>query len=276
MLEVALLEGESLAAMPPLSHVRRGPLAQPRLSCSHGLMSTQTMPPRAKGTPVGRRVVLGMLGAGAVGIVIGRQATETVSSVVASTAPGLSAVIPATGGFRIYTVTNNYPGVDPNVYRLGVTGNVTNPLSLSLSDIAELPQTQMTKDFQCVTGWRVDDVPWTGVLLSDVLAAAGADLESSALRFYSFDGVYTESLTMEQALRPDVLVASQMWGKPVTREHGGPIRLYVAPMYGYKSLKWMSGIEVVDAVVPGYWEERGYDIDAWVGASNGRNDEPIA
>ena len=81
---------------------------------------------------------------------------------------------------------------------------------------------------------------------------------------------------MEQALRDDVLVASSMYGKPITREHGGPVRLYVAPMYGYKSLKWMSGIEVVDEVIPGYWEVRGYDIDAWVGASNGRSDEPIA
>ena len=125
-------------------------------------------------------------------------------------------------------------------------------------------------------GWRVDDVLWSGVLLSDVLAAAGASTTSSALRFFSFDGAYTESLTMEQALRDDVLVATSMFGEPVTREHGGPVRLYVAPMYGYKSLKWMSGIEVVDDVVPGYWEVRGYDIDAWVGASNGRNDEPIA
>ncbi len=239
-------------------------------------MSTPTTQARAAGSPVGRRVVLGMLGLGAAGVAFGRYATDTVSNVVSATAPGLSAVIPAAGGFRIYTVTNSYPGVDPDVYRLGVYGNVANDLSLSLDDIASLPQTQMTKDFQCVTGWRVDDVPWSGVLLSDVLAAAGADLESSALRFYSFDGAYTESLTMEQALRPDVLVATSMWGKPVTREHGGPVRLYVAPMYGYKSLKWMSGIEVVDAVVPGYWEQRGYDIDAWVGASNGRNDEPIA
>lgn len=220
--------------------------------------------------------MLGMLGLGAAGIAVGRYATEMVSSAVASTVPGLSAVIPATGGFRIYTVTNNYPGVDPKVYRLGVYGKVKTELSLSLDDIAALPQTRMVKDFQCVTGWRVDDVPWSGVLLSNVLAAAGANLESTALRFFSFDGAYTESLTMEQALRPDVLVATAMWDKPVTREHGGPVRLYMAPMYGYKSLKWMSGIEVVDAVVPGYWEQRGYDIDAWVGASNGRNDEAIA
>lgn len=217
-----------------------------------------------------------MLGVGAVGVIFGRQAQQAVTTTVSATAPGLGSVLPAAGGFRIYTVTGGYPAMDPADYRLDVTGNVATPLSLSMNDLASLPQTQMTKDFQCVTGWRVDDVPWSGVLLSDVLAAAGATLTSSALRFFSFDGEYTESLTMEQGLRDDVLVASSMYGKPITREHGGPVRLYVAPMYGYKSLKWMSGIEVVDDVIPGYWEVRGYDIDAWVGASNGRNDEPIA
>ena len=229
-----------------------------------------------QGSPVGRRIVLGMLGLGAVGVLVGRQAQEAITSTVSATVPGLGSIVPAAGGFRIYTVTGGYPAMDPADYRLDVTGNVTTPLSLTMADLADLPQTSMTKDFQCVTGWRVDDVLWSGVLLSDVLAAAGASTTSSALRFFSFDGAYTESLTMEQAVRDDVLVATSMFGEPVTREHGGPVRLYVAPMYGYKSLKWMSGIEVVDEVVPGYWEVRGYDIDAWVGASNGRDDEPIA
>jgi DMSO/TMAO reductase YedYZ molybdopterin-dependent catalytic subunit len=217
-----------------------------------------------------------MLGVGAVGIAVGRPAQEAITSTVNATAPGLGSIIPAAGGFRIYTVTGGYPAMPVDQYRLEVTGAVANPLSLTFDDLAQLPQTQMTKDFQCVTGWRVDDVPWSGVLLRDVLIAAGANTSRTALRFFSFDGAYTESLTMEQALRDDVLVASSMYGKPITREHGGPVRLYVAPMYGYKSLKWMSGIEVVDEVVPGYWEVRGYDIDAWVGASNGRNDDPIA
>jgi DMSO/TMAO reductase YedYZ molybdopterin-dependent catalytic subunit len=65
---------------------------------------------------------------------------------------------------------------------------------------------------------------------------------------------------------------------PLTAEHGGPVRLYVAPMYGYKSLKWLERIEVVDRLPGdgGYWEERGYDIDAWVGASNGGRQDPTA
>ena len=85
------------------------------------------------------------------------------------------------------------------------------------------------------------------------------------MRFTSFDGTYTESLTLDQARRPDVIVAYQIDGKPIATEHGGPVRLYVAPMYGYKSCKWLDGIEVTDQVEPGYWEQFGYDVDAWVG-----------
>jgi DMSO/TMAO reductase YedYZ molybdopterin-dependent catalytic subunit len=96
------------------------------------------------------------------------------------------------------------------------------------------------------------------------------------VRFWSFDGVYTETLTLPQAERDDVLIAHRMLGKPVTREHGGPVRLYVAPMYGYKSLKWLERVEVVRALDhptdPGDWERLGYDVDAWVGASNGLDD----
>ena len=243
-------------------------LAKTRFLCSHRAMES-------KGSPVGRRVILGMLGLGALGVVFGRQLNSVVSDTVASTLPGLGAVIPAAGGFRIYTVTNGYPEMSQADYRLTVGGAVSSPLNLSFADLESLPQTSMTKDFQCVTGWRVDNVPWSGVLMSDLLAVAGAKASATALTIDSFDGAYTESLTMEQAVRPDVLIATSMYGKPVTREHGGPVRLLVAPMYGYKSLKWLSNIDVVDSVIPGYWEQRGYDIDAWVGQSNGRSDEPV-
>jgi DMSO/TMAO reductase YedYZ molybdopterin-dependent catalytic subunit len=134
----------------------------------------------------------------------------------------------------------------------------------------------LTKDFQCVTGWRVPDVAWKGVKVADLLESAGVQPGAAAIRLFSFDGVYTESLTLEQARRDDVLVVYEMEGAPVSRAHGGPVRLLMAPMYGYKSIKWLDRIEVVDEVVPGYWEERGYDIDAWVGTSNGRDDAPVS
>ncbi len=233
-------------------------------------------PTTEPGTPIGRRVVLGMVGLGAAGVVAGKWLSDGVSAVVGATAPGLAGVLPAAGGFRIYTVTSGYPTVEPAAYRLDVTGLVQNEMSLSLDDLAELPQTQITKDFQCVTGWRVQDVPWSGVLLRDLLDRAGPDPDGAALRFTSFDGVYTESLTLEQGMRDDILIATTMYGQPIEVKHGAPVRLYVVPMYGYKSLKWLSGIEVTRTVVPGYWEDLGYDVDAWVGASNGRSDEPVA
>jgi DMSO/TMAO reductase YedYZ molybdopterin-dependent catalytic subunit len=76
-------------------------------------------------------------------------------------------------------------------------------------------------------------------------------------------------------MRADVIVAYSMLGAPLTEEHGGPVRLYVAPMYGYKSIKWLSAIEVSSTVVPGYWENLGYAVNAWIGRSNGRSDPPV-
>ncbi len=163
----------------------------------------------------------------------------------------------------------------PSAWRLRVSGLVERPFEVTYDELVAMPPTALTRDFQCVTGWRVPDVAWRGVRLADLLDRAGVADGATALRFTSFDGVYTESLSLEQARRDDVLVAYEMLGGPVTREHGGPVRLYVAPMYGYKSIKWLDGIEVTDEVDPGYWEERGYDIDAWIGRSNGRRDEPV-
>jgi DMSO/TMAO reductase YedYZ molybdopterin-dependent catalytic subunit len=226
-----------------------------------------------RGAPIGRRVVLGMVGLGAVGVVTGRWLNDQVSTAVGATIPGLASVIPAAGGFRIYTVTGGYPGT-PDNFRLTVTGMVDRELALSMEDLAAMPQTGITRDFQCVTGWRVNDVPWAGVQLKELLAQCGVEPGAAALRFTSFDGAYTESLTLEQATRDEVLVATHMYGQPLELAHGAPVRLYVVPMYGYKSIKWLSGIEVGRTVIPGYWEQRGYDIDAYIGASNGRSDDP--
>ncbi len=227
-----------------------------------------------RGTPIGRRIVLGMVGLGALGIAAGRWISNGISDVVSSTVPGLASVLPAAGGFRIYTVTDGYPSFDRAKYRLTVTGLVDKPLSLSLKDLAAMPQTGLTKDFQCVTGWRVESVPWSGVMLRDVLKAAGVQGSAAALSFTSFDGIYTESLTLDQAMHDQVLVATSMYGEPLETQHGAPVRLYVVPMYGYKSIKWLDGIQVVDAVQPGYWERRGYDVNAYIGASNGGDEDP--
>jgi DMSO/TMAO reductase YedYZ molybdopterin-dependent catalytic subunit len=235
----------------------------------------------AEGTRFGRRAVLGLLGLGAAGVVFGAKAQDLVDKALRPLTlrdrTGLTSYLPGSGRFRIYSVTGHSPKRTTAEYRLTVDGLVDRPLSLTYEQLrTELPQTGLTKDFQCVTGWRVRDVEWAGVTVADVLDRAGVGSGATHLRFHSFDGTYTETLTLDQARRPDVLVAHVMLGKAVTRDHGGPVRLYVAPMYGYKSLKWLERIEVTDSLEPvGYWEELGYDVDAWIGRSNGRDDDPV-
>ena len=231
------------------------------------------------GAPVGRRVVLGMVGLAALGVAFGSTLQRGLDSALApirSIDPtGLSNLVPGTGGWRYYSVTAHQPDISVEQYRLRVFGMVDNETTFSYADLGALPQTHWTRDFQCVTGWRVTGVQWQGVHLNDLLAHVGVQSTASALVLRSYDGAYTESLTLEQATSEESMVATQMDGATVTRDHGGPARLQVAQQYGYKSLKWLQEIEVVDQVDPGYWEVRGYDVDAYVGQSNGRNDAPI-
>jgi len=231
-----------------------------------------------EGSPVGRRVVLGLIALGAAGVAVGAEVEEAVDKVTAplrrSDPTGLTELIPGTG-FEIYTVASSVPHLSAADYQLKVHGLVNQPMTLTLPQLEAMPQTEMTRDFQCVTGWRVSDVHWSGVRLADLLDRVETQPTARAVTFRSFDGLYTESLTIEQARRSDVLVALRMLDGPVSYEHGGPVRLYVAPMYGYKSIKWLGEIELVDQVDPGWWEVRGYDVDAWIGKSNGRDDQPV-
>ena len=233
----------------------------------------------AAGAPIGRRVVLGMLGLGGAGILFGARVQDALESalgpVTARDGTGLSSLLPV-GRFRIYTVTGTLPAMAPADWRMTVGGFVDRPFEIGFDELRALPPARLTRDFQCVTGWRVSDVAWTGVRLADLLDRAGVRGGAQGVRFTSFDGVYTESLTLDQARRDDVLVVYEMEGKPVSRAHGGPVRMLVAPMYGYKSIKWLNGVEVTEGKPrPGYWEVRGYDDEAWVGRSNGRDDRPV-
>lgn len=224
---------------------------------------------------MGRRVFLGVLALGAIGVVTGKAVQEGVASAIGKIPDpgGILGLLPIGDTFRYYSVTATPPPRSAETYRLTVNGLVDRPATLSLADLHALPQTDLTRDFQCVTGWRVPEVPWKGVKIADLLDSVGVQQSATALRFVSFDGTYTESLTLEQARRDDVIVATSMLGKtPVTHAHGGPARLYVAPMYGYKSCKWLERIELTATVETGYWENYGYDVDGWVGRSNGRSD----
>lgn len=210
---------------------------------------------------VGRRAFLSLVGLGAAATVVagalGRSARQAVSGVL------------PTGRFRIYSVTPSLPTMTLDDWRLAVHGDVARPAVLDYDSLRALGTVEATHDFNCVTGWTVYDCLWGGVPLATVLDAAGASPTAGAVAFASFDGAYTESLTMEQARRPENLVATHLNGEPLPRAQGYPARVIVPSMYGYKGTKWLSEIVVSDTADPGYWELRGYDEDGWVGASNG-------
>lgn len=223
---------------------------------------------------MGRRVVLGLLGLGAAGVAAGPYLQQAQSTVAAKDPTGLTGLLPGAGGFRYYSVVSSVPARTAQTYALTVDGLVERPARYRLADLEAMPQRRIVRDVQCVTGWRVPDTPFEGVSLAHLLDVAGVRAGAGAVRFTCFDGTYTESLTLDQARRDDVLVALRMKDAPISHAHGGPVRLYVAPMYFYKSAKWLSGITVTPTVRPGYWERYGYDVDAWVGRSNGRDDAP--
>jgi DMSO/TMAO reductase YedYZ molybdopterin-dependent catalytic subunit len=228
-------------------------------------MPPKSTPPAGKeGTTqvaVGRRVFFGLVALGAAGIVFGAKAQDFIGNTIGS---GLGGLFPGGNRFRIYSISDSFPEISRSEYRLEISGLVDKPLILTLDDLEAMPKTTLVREFQCVTGWTVPDVHWEGVRLSDILDSVGVKEKAAALSFESYDGADTESLTLHQARLPDVIVAYRMLGAAVTTEHGGPVRLYVAPMFGYKSIKWLSAIRVVDQVVPGYWEQNGYPVNGWV------------
>lgn len=228
--------------------------------------ATSGTPPAPEQRAVGRRAFIGLLALGAVGVTIGGSVQNFLANAAGS---GLGGLLPFGDRFRIYSISGAYPSISRRRYRLEVTGLVERPTTFSLDDLQAMPATTLTTTFQCVTGWRVPDVQWRGVRLSHLLNLVGVQPGAVALSFESYDHADTESLTIDQAHLPDVIVAYEMLGAPVTREHGGPVRLYVAPMFGYKSLKWLSAIRVVDQVQPGFWEQNGYPVNGWLDGSTG-------
>lgn len=167
------------------------------------------------------------------------------------------------GRFRLYFVTSKVPVFDPGTWRLQVGGKVEQRLHLAWEELlARFPARTYVTNFHCVTGWSVFHVTWRGIPLAELLRAAVPAAGARYVKFHSGDGVYTDTLTLAQALDPTTFLAVAMEGAPVPRRQGGPLRLVVPKMYGYKSVKWVEAIELIDWEEDGFWEARGYPRDA--------------
>jgi DMSO/TMAO reductase YedYZ molybdopterin-dependent catalytic subunit len=219
---------------------------------------------------LGRAGFIGVVGAGVATLFYGRAISRATSRVTnpISDATGLTRLIPSSG-WRIYTVADSMPSFDRASWRLRIDGLVGQPLELSYDELLALPKARQVSTFHCVTGWIVDNARWGGVRFHDLLARAKPLPQAGALHFISAEKPYDDYLDMRQVVLRDVMLAYELDGKPLPQEHGAPVRVVIPEMYGYKNVKWVEQIQLVARPGSGYWEQRGYDANAWVGRSNG-------
>lgn len=168
------------------------------------------------------------------------------------------------------TVTQKWPvldlGYQPDVgldrWRLTVDGEVENPVVLKWADFLALPQTDDVSDFHCVTTWSKLDMAWRGVRLMDLAALVMPKETATHVLCYGYD-TYTTNLSLEEALKPDVLLVHTFEGKPLPKEHGGPVRMITPQLYAWKGSKWIKRVRFLPKNQLGFWEERGYSNTAY-------------
>jgi DMSO/TMAO reductase YedYZ molybdopterin-dependent catalytic subunit len=149
------------------------------------------------------------------------------------------------------------PEVDLSNWKLAVSGAVQQPGEYALGQVQRLPKYTQNTRHVCVEGWDVIG-NFAGARLSDFLKAVGADTSSRFLTVECADDYY-ESLDMATALHPQTLLCYEMYGRPLTREHGAPLRLQIPTKIGYKQAKYLTSLKVTNVLEKvGYWEDQGY------------------
>ena len=150
------------------------------------------------------------------------------------------------------------PEVDLDEWRIRVTGLVRTPGEYTLADIRALPRLRQNTRHICIEGWDVIG-SYGGVRLRDFLMAIGVDTRARFVEFRCADDYY-ESLDMDAAWHPQSLLCDEMSGRPLSREHGAPLRLVLPTKLGYKQAKYLTSLRVTDYLGPkrGYWVDQGY------------------
>lgn len=218
--------------------------------------------------PIGRAAFLGVVAAGIGAIFIAPRISGPVNRAASLFVPESVSATLSNGGWRIYSVSPPMPTFDPAGYSLRIEGLVERSMSLSWPEVAALPGEDQVSDFHCVTGWSVRDVRWEGIRASTIIDMVTPLPSARYVTFTSLEAPYADQVSLEQFLLEDVMIARHMDGRPLERVHGAPLRVVIPRMYGYKGVKWLSGIRFDAEPGLGFWEKRGYDVDAWVGHSN--------
>ena len=148
------------------------------------------------------------------------------------------------------------PQVSTADWQFEVTG-LASPKTFTWQDFMDMPQSDFTIDFHCVTTWSKLDVKWTGIKVTDFLKTIEVDPKAAHIMEHCYGG-YTTNLSMEDFARPENFFAHTLYGDPLPAEHGGPMRLVVPHLYAWKSAKWINRLEFLETMALGFWEKNGY------------------
>lgn len=217
-----------------------------------------------------RRIAIGTLVAGAGAIVLGRDVwhlwqRQAETTVVTAEDSVTSAITP---NDAFYRVSKNF--VDPENDRgtdwvINIAGEVDHPGDWSYQQLADLGVNHSISTMLCISyqvgGDLIGTAEWSGVPLAKALDAFGA--AGNYVIFYGNDG-YETSVPMERCRHEQAFLVWGMNGEPLPRDHGAPIRAIIPGLYGMKSVKWLTGMEVTNEDRQGFWEQRGWSNTALV------------
>ena len=156
------------------------------------------------------------------------------------------------------------PKIDVKRWTFKITGLVEKDQTLTYDEFTALPRVEVFSDIHCVTTWSRLNNTWEGVSTSVIKNMAGIKGEAKFVMVAGAGG-FTTNLLMQDFFQEDVLFALKWDGKPLTAEHGGPVRLVVPRLYFWKSAKWATGLRFMAKDEPGFWERAGYHMhgDPW-------------
>lgn len=149
-------------------------------------------------------------------------------------------------------------------WHLKVSGLVEQPQTISFRNLMGLNQMNLTCDVHCVTGWTLLDSKWAGIRITEIIKRVGV---KNSARFVIFEGHagYSSNIPLDEAVKENVILAHQFFGKRLPIAHGAPLRALIPDRYFYKSVKWLEEIRFSEIDEPGYYESSGYSnsADPW-------------
>ena len=156
------------------------------------------------------------------------------------------------------------PKIDLETWRFRVFGLVEKELCFDWDQFTSIGRVTLDAEFHCVTQWSRLKNTWEGVPFLDLMKLVKLKPEAQYIMIHCYGG-YTANLTQEVLSDTDVLFAYRHDGEPLDPDHGGPMRIVVPKRYGWKSAKWVNGLEFMAENAAGYWEARGYHMngDPW-------------